>query len=112
MDRWTLKRRQPARGDLVVIRDPGHDDYAVKRVVGMPGETVLIQNGEVFVNGQPLTETYLDSGVRTYAPRAQEQLIMLGGEHYFVLGDNRPVSEDSRTYGPLRRSAIIGLLTH
>jgi signal peptidase I len=112
MDRWTLKHRDPVRGDLVVIRDPGHDDYAVKRIVGMPGEVVMIKDGCVYVDGKRLLETYLDGNVRTYAPKAKEQLILLGQAHYFVLGDNRPVSEDSRMYGPLKRTAIVGLLSH
>jgi len=112
LDRWTLNHREPARGDLVVIRDPGHDDYAVKRIVAMPGETVSIKDGRVYIDDACLPEPYLDRDVRTYTPGNQDQWIMLGQSHYFVLGDNRPVSEDSRCYGPLRRDAIVGLISH
>lgn len=112
-DRLVLNRaaflmHSPARGDLVVLQDPGHDDYAVKRVVGLPGDSLRFANGTVYLNGQKLREQYLGMGLPTFMPDLQEKQVTLGADEYFVLGDNRPNSEDSRYYGPIRRSAILG----
>lgn len=95
---------QPRRGDVVVFRFP-HDpsrDF-IKRVIGLPGETVAIRDGKVFINGRPLQEPYIRGPiVYTYGP------VTLGPEEYFVLGDNRNASNDSHNWGTLPRSAIIG----
>lgn len=95
---------QPRRGDVVVFRFP-HDpsrDF-IKRVIGLPGETVAIRDGKVFINGRPLQEPYIRGPIAyTYGP------VTLGPEEYFVLGDNRNASNDSHNWGMLPRSAIIG----
>ena len=92
------------RGDIVVI-DDGSPDYAIKRIVGLPGETVYIWRGYVFINGQILLEPYV--GKRNYTfPRQRLAVFTLGEEQYFVLGDNRPNSADSRIYGPVDRSHV------
>ncbi len=111
MDRWTLACRQPVRGDIVVVKDPGHNDYAVKRIVALPGEQVWIREGEVHVNGQKLEEPYLPLGIPTSANGETDQYFFVGKNHYFVLGDNRHNSEDSRTYGALGRQQILGLIS-
>lgn len=111
LDRLTLKYRDPRRGDLVVIKDPGHDDYAVKRVIATPGELIALKEGVVLLNGHPLTEPYLSSGTKTRCPSNKAQYVLVGREQYFVLGDNRENSEDSRYYGSLSRANIVGLLS-
>jgi signal peptidase I len=111
LDRWTYHDRKPQRGDVVVLRDPGHSDLAIKRIVGMPGDTLLFKGGDVLLNGKRLIEAYLPSGTHTYTPN-QQQLVLLGAGQYFVLGDNRLLSEDSRYYGPIQRHRIIGCLAH
>ena len=111
LNRLTFLYRLPRRGDLVVIKDPGHQDYAVKRIVALPCESVHLKDGLVYVNGEKLPEPYLDKGTRTYAPDLKDQLIVVGQGHYFVLGDNRPNSEDSRFYGAVRKDCIIGRLS-
>lgn len=114
-ERYFLNRlvylwREPARGDLAVIEDPGHPDRAVKRIIGLPGEAVLIRDGQVYVNGQRLAEPYVAPGTRTDAGPGLVEAVRLGPDTYFVLGDNRACSEDSRHYGPVHRRQIVGLI--
>jgi signal peptidase I len=100
----------PARGDLVVLKDPGHSDYAVKRVVGLPGDALYFDKGEVYLNGRKLRERYLGNGLPTFTPDFKKKCVALTAGEYFVLGDNRGNSEDSRFYGAIRQSAILGLI--
>jgi signal peptidase I len=114
-DRFLLNRLSflagtPKRGDLVVLHDPGHGDLAVKRIVGLPGERIEIKEGVVFVNGRRLREIYLAIGTETLLPQGREAVLSLGAEEYFVLGDNREQSEDSRAYGAIGRERIVGAL--
>lgn len=103
----------PARGDIVIMRSPynSNTDF-IKRVVGLPGETVLIKNGTVYIDGHVLCEPYLRPGLdgvwslNTTWP-ADGHAYHLGSSQYFVMGDNRNVSEDSRTFGPVPRSSIL-----
>jgi signal peptidase I len=110
LNRWLFMIREPRRGDLVVIRDAGHHDYAVKRIVGLPNETVSIKEGKVFINNAPMDEPYLFPNTKTICPNGGTMQVRLGEDDYFVLGDNRGNSEDSRYYGALEREQIIGLL--
>ncbi len=110
LDRLSYRYRGPRRGELVVLRDPGHEDFAVKRVVALPGESVQVKDGVLYINGRPLAEPYLASGTQTLAPASMEQLLRLGRDQYFVLGDNRAESEDSRYYGAVKRDWFIGSL--
>ncbi|NOX63116.1 MAG: signal peptidase I [Chloroflexi bacterium] len=96
---------EPQRGDVIVFqypRDPSRD--FVKRIIGMPGETIAIRNGQVFVNGQALPpETYVTN------PSLDEMSpLTLNKDEYFVMGDNRGGSSDSRSWGPLQSRFIIG----
>ena len=110
LNRLSYFRHAPQRGDVVVVKDPGHNDYAVKRIVGMPSETVYFKRGEVMVNGKRLFEPYLVQGTQTFLPDTREKLIMVGKDQYFVLGDNRGNSEDSRYYGAVNKSQIVGAI--
>jgi len=92
------------RGDVVVI-DDGNKECAIKRIVGLPGEMVHLKHGYVFINRRILLEAYVPKRVYTF-PREREEACILGEEEYFVLGDNRPTSTDSRTYGPITREQI------
>ena len=101
--------RAPKRGDVVVIRDPADHGFSVKRIVAIEGESVHFLKGKVYVNTEPLAEPYLTPGTFTFTySQAKEQLITCGKDQYFVLGDNRPVSIDSRSYGPVPREDILG----
>lgn len=107
---------EPKRGDIIVFRAPTQAcigdgcDY-IKRIIGLPGEKVLVKDGHFYVNGQLLDESeYLAASVPTNpgAFTADEREITLGEGQYFVSGDNRPGSADSRFWGPIDQKAIIG----
>lgn len=94
---------EPGRGDVVVFHSWGDDKDYIKRVIGIPGDEVEIHDGHVYVNGTQLDEPYLDQDTRdTVEP------VVLGAEEYYVLGDNRGNSADSRYYGPLHRDHLVG----
>jgi len=93
------------RGDVIVFRFPGNttDDY-IKRIVGLPGEQIAIRDGKVYVNDQLLDEPYLDPN--TVLPYGGEWVVP--ADSYFVMGDNRAHSSDSRSWGPLGKEFVIG----
>lgn len=96
------------RGDIVVLRDEvkTDDNYYVKRVVGLPGEHIEIENGSVFIDGELIDEPYIETGIYTEGNVS----IDLSDEEYFVMGDNRlPLaSRDSRAFGPVNKKSIGG----
>ncbi len=111
LNRWAFHGREPQHNDIVVIRDPGDHGFSVKRVVAVAGESILFKDGKVFVNGKQLEEPYLLPGTYTFTySKDHEQFITCGSGQYFVLGDNRPVSIDSRAYGPVSRKDVLGLV--
>jgi len=101
--------RAPARGDVVVFRYPDNPSiFYIKRIIGLPGETVSINHGAVTItttSGQDvtLTEPYIVNEDATYTKD-----VSLNSGEYFVMGDNRPNSSDSRVWGPLPKKDIIG----
>ncbi len=97
---------QIERGDLVVFSFPQDPSKSyIKRVVGLPGDTIEIDRGQVIVNGQPLVETYVPDEYRDY--QSMERRVV-PADHYFVLGDHRSSSNDSRAWGFVRRENIYG----
>ena len=111
LNRLTYHYKSPQRGDLVVIRDPGHSDLAVKRIVAGPSDQVQFKHGDVYLNGVKLDEPYLKPGTQTFPSNAYKEVIMVGEGRYFVLGDNRAESEDGRYYGPILRDNILGMIS-
>jgi signal peptidase I len=115
-DRYLLNRlvydfRAPHRGEIVVVKDPTDGAYCVKRVVGLPGESLYFKDGRLFVNGEELNEPYLRPGTMTFTPeRVQQELVVCGKDRYYLLGDNRNNSFDSRFYGPISRANILGVV--
>ena len=95
------------RGDVVILKYPGDPDHHqyIKRIVGLPGEKIMIQAGFVYVNGSRLTESYLANGLIT-SPNVAERT--LGQTEFYTLGDNRPVSNDSRYFGSVDRRFFVG----
>jgi signal peptidase I len=84
----------PQRGDIAVVRPPNEEVNLIKRVIGLPGDRVLIKNGEVFINDQPLDEPYIRFAAGYSYPIDGQPLTVPAGQ-YFVLGDNRSNSRDS-----------------
>jgi signal peptidase I len=103
IDKISYRFHSPSRDDIVVLKIPTMDELLVKRIVGLPGETVEIRNGLVYINGQQLPELFPhDQSNQTM------ELMTLGPLDYFVLGDNRGNSNDSRVFGPVKREYILG----
>lgn len=110
IDEVTYRFREPIRGEAVVFRYPVNPkEYFIKRIIGLPGEHVVIQGGAVriineeFPLGRPLSESYTD-GLETLG----EYDFVLGDNEYFLMGDNRDASLDSRMFGPVTADHIIG----
>lgn len=100
----------PKRGDIIVFKPNGNENLHsyVKRIVGLPGETLQIKDGAVYIDGKKLKESYKTTSLEEAGLAAEE--ITLGGNEFFVLGDNRESSEDSRMadIGNVKRSEIEG----
>ncbi|MEK7526768.1 MAG: signal peptidase I [Patescibacteria group bacterium] len=111
-DKITYRFGEPKRGDVVVFKAPPDDkDEYIKRIIGLPGDTVKVQGGKVYVNNTLLDEkAYLDTSVVTqpgiFAAEGREIKVSQG--EYFLMGDNRPHSFDSRNFGPISQEKFTG----
>ncbi|MFB2768210.1 signal peptidase I [Pelatocladus sp. BLCC-F211] len=123
VDKLSYKFSNPQRGDIVVfsptkeLQQEQYQDAFIKRIVGLPGETVALKNGKVFINNQPLTENkYLSPSQQTVVnvctsgpqPPFLSKAVTIPANSYLVLGDNRNSSYDSRCWGVVPRENIIG----
>jgi len=101
----------PQRGDIIILRPPTDNskDF-IKRVIALPGERLLIRDGIVYINGHKLDEPYLPEQwtVFTNWPANNPNGQLMGPNEYFVMGDNRNRSQDSRTFGPITRDRVDG----
>ena len=97
----------PERGDVVIVHYPGSSNNYVKRVIGLPGETVSIKDSTVYINGQPLTEDYTSDD-----DYSDMDAVVVPENSLFVMGDNRAYSSDSRHVGCIPRADIVGVATH
>ncbi len=102
-------RRAPRRGRIVIIEAPRENGprWQVKRVVGLPGDRLAFEDGLLFINGQHHSEPYL-GGLPAY-PGLDKANFQVGDGRYFVLGDNRAHSEDSRSFGAIGANRVIGV---
>ena len=102
IDKVTYVFGTPQRGDVVVFAAENEPKDLIKRVIGLPGETIEVSGGMVYINGRPLDEPYIAPSNSTYPART------LSTDEYFVMGDNRGLSRDSRQFGPIHPSNIVG----
>lgn len=108
LDHYSYLVREPQRDDIVAVRDPEDNTLLVKRIIATPGESVCLRNGRVYVNGRLLSEPYLPPGTPTYAYEGNGNEFISYGDKYFVMGDNRNNSMDSRVFGAVPRQDILG----
>lgn len=105
------KFRQPARGDVVIFKSPANKeiDY-IKRIIGLPGDTVSLKNNTFYVNGQIVEEPYLAPETPIFGGSylSEGQSVVVPPDSYFVAGDNRAHSSDSREFGPIAEGDFIG----
>lgn len=111
VDEISYRFKEPQRGEVIVFRYPGDEKYFyIKRIIGLPGEEIEIKNGKVviynkeFANGFELDENYLPNSTQT----SNKEKVKIADNEYFVMGDNRGFSFDSRSWGALKRDEIIG----
>lgn len=109
----SLRFSEPKKGDVVVFKSPVEEDKDfIKRIIGVPGDTVSILDGQVLVNGEILDQSkYLSNSLET-SPGSflqEGEIVSVPEEQYFVMGDNRPYSSDSREWGFVAKKSVIGI---
>ena len=110
VEKVSYRFSDPGRFDVIVFYPHGREstDYYIKRIIGLPGETVQIKGKDIYIDGKKLEENFGKDPITE--PGMAEEPIKLGEDEFFVLGDNRTVSEDSRyeEVGPVKRENIEG----
>ena len=113
IDEISYRFNKPNRGQVIVFRYPKNpQEFFIKRVIGLPGEEIQIEDGEIKVyndtypSGLILSEEYLGSELETF--NTDTEKIKINENEYYVLGDNRDASKDSRSFGPVNKDYIIG----
>lgn len=99
------------RGEVIILENPRNNDQVfIKRLLGLPSERIKITDGRVYINGQPLTEPYLPANTKTPggAFLNDNREVVIPVDSYFVMGDNRGGSSDSREWGPITKDLIVG----
>lgn len=111
VNKLSYKLHEPKRGDIIVFTAPGTPEYDyIKRIIGLPGEKISIKNSKLYINDTLFKEEYLDKNITTTIQGNKKATleVTLSENEYFVLGDNRDHSSDSRVWGPLPKENIIG----
>ncbi|MFH0830984.1 MAG: signal peptidase I [Parcubacteria group bacterium] len=110
VDEISYRFREPERGEVVIFRFPrDRSQFFIKRIIGLPSETIKIEDGKVYIANEE--SMHLDETGYLMATAGQigtNQEVVLGSDEYYVLGDNRDASSDSRSWGPIKDSDIIG----
>jgi signal peptidase I len=115
-DKISYRVGNPKRGDVIVFHAPeaancpkGTGCDFIKRVIGLPGESVTVHDNHLYVNEKQLEEPYIPKDFQILPGNATKgRAVVLGPDEYFVSGDNRPFSSDSRAWGPIHKSDIVG----
>jgi len=109
LNRLAYVKREPHRSDIVALKDPQDNVLVVKRIIALPGQSVYLNHGKVYVDSKPLDEPYLPDKTMTFAYEKNEsEFFIMGKDEFFVMGDNRGNSTDSRIFGPVPRQNILG----
>ena len=90
------------RYDIVVLDEEYDNEIIIKRIIGLPGETVEIKNNKIYINDEEIEDEY------AYGDTGDYEKITLADDEYFILGDNRLISKDSRYFGPIKESDLMG----
>lgn len=110
-EKVSYRLREPKAGEIVVLRNPRDESQDfIKRIIAVPGDTLEIENGTVYINNQPIKEDYLPAGISTKAGAfiTEGVPIKAGDNQYYAIGDNRDHSSDSREWGPVKKEELIG----
>lgn len=111
LEKLSIKLKNPQRGEVIVFRHPDEPEkLLIKRVIGLPNETIKIFEGSVYINGSKLEETYLEDGVVTKGKTIIKEDVeyVVKPNAYVVMGDNREQSNDSRDWGEIYLDEIVG----
>ncbi len=115
-DKISYKMGDPKRGEVIVFHAPeaahcseGTGCDFIKRILAVPGDTVEVKNNAIYINGEQLPEPYIPSDYKVLPGTfTKNGPVVMGPDDYFASGDNRPYSSDSRTWGPISKSDIVG----
>ena len=110
-EKISLRLGEPKRGQIIVSKNPKDESQDfIKRILALPGDTIKVEKNSVFVNGIKLEESYLPPGVITEAKQflTEGVTVKASANQYFILGDNRSHSSDSRDWGPITKEQIVG----
>src|SRR3989344_7508475 len=110
VDSFLMFRYAPlSRHSIVVLDDPKNPNIKlIKRIIGLPGEAIQMRHGRFFINNVPVSEPYITEAYRSQETEPVWAPLLIPDRHYYVLGDNRSFSRDSREFGAIHRSAIHG----
>ncbi|MDO8513086.1 MAG: signal peptidase I [bacterium] len=111
INKLSYRIHNPNRGDVIVFESPqNHSIYYIKRIIGIPGDEIQLKEGDVYLNGEKIDEPYLSLGQKTTADTSATGTldVTVGRDQFFVMGDNRDQSSDSREWGLLDKNLISG----
>jgi signal peptidase I len=111
----TYKFKKIERGDVIVFHSPKNPNIEyIKRIIGLPGDKVMVKDNEVYVNDQPLPEIYISAKTNLWDGGflKEGEAVTVPDNYLFVMGDNRPRSSDSREFGPIPISSIVGTVIY
>ena len=106
-EKISFRFRSPKRGEIIIFKAPNSDREYIKRVIGEPGETIKIYNNAIYINNKKLTEQYIEAHTFSGSYLRENQELIISSDSFFVMGDNREHSSDSREFGPIPKKSII-----